>query len=158
MASVASGGTLRIPFKNENILAEHTCADGSRIKIIAFVPDLIAVLDNGSGRELGVTEFKYDYRVTVMDITCSPQWTSTAAGLKTGGPNAFGYDGVVYKPIGEYVEPASVIWEYSVWARNHCIYRFIRILLKRVLIVLVHTKPLLFLDISPWSKVLFESI
>jgi N-methylhydantoinase A/oxoprolinase/acetone carboxylase beta subunit/DUF917 family protein len=113
MASVASGGTLRIPFKNENILAEHTSADGSRTKIIASVPDLIAVLDNGSGRALGVPEFKYGYRVTVIGITCSPQWTSTAAGLEIGGPKAFGYDDVVYKPIGEYVEPASVIREYS---------------------------------------------
>ncbi|SPJ76012.1 related to D-amino acid hydantoin hydrolase (hydantoinase) [Fusarium torulosum] len=114
MESVASGGTLRIPFKNENILAEHTSADGSRIKIIASVPDLIAVLDNGSGRALGVPEFKYGYRVTVIGITCSPQWTSTVAGLEIGGPKAFGYDDVVYNPIGEYVEPMSVIREYSV--------------------------------------------
>ncbi|KAL5623784.1 hypothetical protein FOBRF1_003034 [Fusarium oxysporum] len=113
MAPVVSGGTLRIPFKNENILAEHTAADGSQTKIIASVPDLIAVLDNGSGRALGVPEFKYGYRVTVLGITCSPQWTRTPSGIEIGGPKAFGYDDVVYKPLGEYVEPASVIREYA---------------------------------------------
>ncbi|KAM0545386.1 hypothetical protein ACHAPJ_011370 [Fusarium lateritium] len=109
---VATGGTLRVPFKNENILAEHTSANGSTTKIIASVPDLIAVLDNGSGRALGVPEFKYGYRVTVIGITCSPQWTKTPFGIEIGGPKAFGYDDVVYNPLGEYVEPASVIQEY----------------------------------------------
>ncbi|KLP00867.1 D-amino acid hydantoin hydrolase (hydantoinase) [Fusarium fujikuroi] len=113
MTPVVSGGTLRIPFKNENILAEHTSADGSETKIIASVPDLIAVLDNGSGKALGVPEFKYGYRVTVLGITCSPQWTRTPSGIEIGGPKAFGYDDVVYKPLGEYVEPVSVIREYA---------------------------------------------
>ncbi|KAF4958725.1 hypothetical protein FSARC_10950 [Fusarium sarcochroum] len=109
---IATGGTLRIPFKNENILAKHTSANGSTAKIIASVPDLIAVLDNGSGRALGVPEFKYGYRVTVIGITCSPQWTNTPFGIEVGGPQAFGYEDVVYEPLGEYVEPASVIQEY----------------------------------------------
>ncbi|PNP78653.1 hypothetical protein FNYG_07999 [Fusarium nygamai] len=113
MTPVVSGGTLRIPFKNENILAEHTTADGSETKIIASVPDLIAVLDNGSGKALGVPEFKYGYRVTVLGITCSPQWTRTPSGIEIGGPKAFGYDDVVYTPLGEYVEPVSVIKEYA---------------------------------------------
>lgn len=52
---VAEGGFLKIPFKNENIYAEHTSADGAK-NIIATVPDLIAVLDEGSGRGLGVPE------------------------------------------------------------------------------------------------------
>ncbi|KAF5635409.1 d-amino acid hydantoin hydrolase (hydantoinase) [Fusarium sp. NRRL 25303] len=108
MTPVVSGGTLRIPFKNENILAEHTSADGSETKIIASVPDLIAVLDNGSGKALGVPEFKYGYRVTVLGITCSPQWTRTPSGIEIGGPKAFGYDDVVYKPLGEYVEPLVI--------------------------------------------------
>lgn len=113
MSPVVSGGTLRIPFKNENILAEHTPADGSETKIIASVPDLIAVLDNGSGKALGVPEFKYGYRVTVLGITCSPQWTRTPSGIDIGGPKAFGYDNVAYTPLGEYVEPVSVIKEYT---------------------------------------------
>ncbi|KAI9164049.1 putative D-/L-hydantoinase subunit A [Paramyrothecium foliicola] len=111
--AVASGGTLKIPFKNENIFAEHTSSDGKTTRIIASVPDLIAVLDNGSGRALGVPEFKYGYRVTVIGITCSPRWTDTALGLEIGGPKAFGYDDISYEPLGTYVEPRSVIDEFS---------------------------------------------
>lgn len=70
--ALASGGSLKIPFKNENIFAEHTAADGTA-QVIASVPDLIAILDNGSGRALGVPEFKYGYRVTMIGITCSPR-------------------------------------------------------------------------------------
>lgn len=108
---LVSGGTLKIPFKNENIFAEHTSEDG-KTQIIASVPDLIAVLDNGSGRALGVPEFKYGYRVTVIGITCSPRWTEVQAGLDIGGTKAFGYD-IPYKPLGQYVEPKSVIEEYG---------------------------------------------
>lgn len=110
-AAVAQGGTLKIPFKNENILAEHTAEDGET-SILACVPDLISILDNESGRALGVPEFKYGYRVTVIGITCSPRWTETPAGLNIGGPRAFGYD-LDYKPLGKYVEPRSVIEEYK---------------------------------------------
>ena len=111
MPAVVTGGTLKIPFKNENIYAEHTADDGTKT-YIASVPDLIAVLDTGSGRSLGVPEFKYGFRVTVIGITCSPRWTETAAGLAIGGPTAFGYD-VDYKPLGQYVEPRSVIEEFA---------------------------------------------
>ncbi|KAK4895255.1 hypothetical protein LTR27_006598 [Elasticomyces elasticus] len=112
LPAVATGGTLTIPFKNENIYAEHTADDGTK-QILASVPDLIAVLDTGSGRSLGVPEFRYGFRVTVLGITCSPRWTETPAGLAIGGPGAFGYDDVVYKPLGQYVEPKSVIQEYA---------------------------------------------
>ncbi|KAF3801289.1 hypothetical protein GCG54_00005444 [Colletotrichum gloeosporioides] len=110
-AAVAQGGMLKVPFKNENILAEHTSEDGTT-SILAAVPDLISILDNESGRALGVPEFKYGYRVTVIGITCSPRWTETQAGLDIGGPRAFGYD-LDYKPLGKYVEPRSVIQEYT---------------------------------------------
>ncbi|KAF6810684.1 hydantoinase [Colletotrichum plurivorum] len=109
-AAVAQGGTLKIPFKNENILAERTAENGET-SILACVPDLISILDNESGRALGVPEFKYGYRVTVIGITCSPRWTETQAGLDIGGPRAFGYD-LDYKPLGTYAEPRSVIQEY----------------------------------------------
>ncbi|KAK1980094.1 hydantoinase/oxoprolinase [Colletotrichum cereale] len=109
-AAAAVGGTLKIPFKNENILAEHA-DEGGRTHLLAAVPDLITVLDNESGRALGVPEFKYGYRVTVVGITCSPRWTETQAGLDIGGPRAFGYD-LEYKPLGTYVEPRSVLDEY----------------------------------------------
>jgi DUF917 family protein len=110
MPAVKVGGTLKIPFKNENIYAEHTSESGET-EYIALVPDLIAVLDTGSGCALGVPEYKYGYRVTVVGITCSPLWTDTPEGIAIGGPRAFGYD-LEYKALGKYVEPRSVIDEY----------------------------------------------
>lgn len=110
--SLVSGGTLKIPFKNENIFAEHTSKEG-QTRIIASVPDLIAVLDNGSGKALGVPEFKYGYRVTVVGITCSPRWTEVPAGVEIGGPRAFGYPDIAYQALGRYAEPRSVIEEYG---------------------------------------------
>ncbi|OKL60006.1 hypothetical protein UA08_04891 [Talaromyces atroroseus] len=109
--AVASGGVLRIPFKNENIYAKHVSDDGTE-KYIATVPDLISVLDTQSGRALGVPEFRYGVMVTVLGITCSPRWTQTKKGLEIGGPAAFGYD-IEYKPLGEYKEPRSVVLEYA---------------------------------------------
>jgi DUF917 family protein len=110
MPAVKVGGTLRIPFKNENIYAEHTSESGDK-EYVALVPDLIAVLDTGSGCALGVPEFKYGYCVTVIGITCSPHWSDTPQGISIGGPRAFGYD-LEYKALGEYVKPRSVIEEY----------------------------------------------
>lgn len=121
LPAVKSSGTLTIPFKNENIYAEHT-DDGKEQQngvktttttILASVPDLICVLDTVSGKSLGVPEFKYGFRVTVLGITCSPRWSDTEAGVRIGGPGAFGYDDIEYKALGEYVEPKSVIEEYA---------------------------------------------
>ena len=110
MKPVATGGTLKIPFKNENIYAEHEV--GGKKIYIASVPDLICVLDSATGRSLGVPEFKYGFRVTILGITCSPRWSDTPAGLAIGGPKAFGYD-IEYHALGEYVEPRSIIEEFA---------------------------------------------
>jgi N-methylhydantoinase A/oxoprolinase/acetone carboxylase beta subunit/DUF917 family protein len=110
--AVAEGGTLLIPFKNENIYAKHIANDGTE-KYIATVPDLISVIDSQTGLALGVPEFRYGLLVTVLGITCSPRWTETPRGLEYGGPGAFGYN-IEYKPLGKYVEPKSVIAEYAV--------------------------------------------
>jgi DUF917 family protein len=109
---VAKGGTLKLPFKIETIYAEHTAEDGVT-QIIASVPDLIAVLDSGSGKALGVPEFKYGYRVTVIGITSSPRWTETTQALEIGGPKAFGFNHE-YVPLGKFVPPKSVIEEFRV--------------------------------------------
>ena len=109
-AAIAEGGTLRIPYKNENILVEHIAQDGSQ-QYLATVPDLIAVLDMQSGRAIGVPEYRYGLRVTVIGITGSPRWTDSDRGLIIGGPRAFGHD-IDYKAIGVYIEPKSVIEEF----------------------------------------------
>jgi DUF917 family protein len=110
--TVATGGILKIPFKNENIYAKHVKDDGKE-EIVASVPDLIAVLDTQSGKALGVPEYRYGVMVTVLGITCSPRWSDTPKGLEIGGPAAMGYKDVVYKPLGKYVEPKSVVLEYA---------------------------------------------
>jgi DUF917 family protein len=110
--AAATGGALKIPFKNENIFARHIAEDGTEA-CIASVPDLIAVLDMQSGKALGVPEYRYGAMVTVLGIACSPRWSDTVRGLEIGGPKAFGYDDIEYKPLGVYVEPKSVVLEYA---------------------------------------------
>jgi DUF917 family protein len=112
MKTVAAGGVLKIPFKNENIYAKHIKDDGTQ-DYVAMVPDLIAVLDTQSGKALGVPEYRYGVMVTVLGITCSPRWSDTPKGLEIGGPAAMGYKDVVYKPLGKYAEPKSVVLEYA---------------------------------------------
>lgn len=110
-AAMAEGGVVKIPFKNENIYAKHVTEDGTET-YLATVPDLISVIDARSGCALGVPEFRYGLMVTVLGITCSPRWSSTKKGLEYGGPEAFGYD-IEYKPLGEFIEPKSVVLEYA---------------------------------------------
>ena len=103
-------GSLAIPFKNENLYAEHRLGDTSTI--IAGVPDLISVVDAGSGYALGTPDYKYGLKVLVLGITAAPQWTDTQRGLDIGALPAFGYD-IPYRPIGTYVKPLSVIEEFA---------------------------------------------
>ncbi|THU78808.1 hypothetical protein K435DRAFT_699386, partial [Dendrothele bispora CBS 962.96] len=77
-----------IPFQNENLAAYVEKRDGSR-SMVAIVPDLIAVLDSQSGSHLGTQMYSYGLRVTVIALAGSPLWT-TEAGLRCGGPSAFG--------------------------------------------------------------------
>ena len=107
----AVGGKVKIPHKNENIYVEHISKEGTS-SIIATVPDLIVVLDVQTGRALGVPEFRYGVVVTVLGITGSPRWSDTQRGLELGGPSAFGYTEMQYKPLGTYIPPRSVIEEY----------------------------------------------
>jgi DUF917 family protein len=104
-------GTLRIPFKNENIIAVHQAEDGTE-ETIATVPDLISVIDAQNGENIGTPEYRYGLLVIVIGITGSERWTSTPKGIEIGGPRAFGMD-VEYKPLGVFVPPVSVIDEYD---------------------------------------------
>ncbi|KAH7886988.1 hydantoinase [Phlebopus sp. FC_14] len=105
-------GKLVIPFKNENLYAEHTADDGQTM-MLASVPDLISVLDAQNGSALGTPQYKYGLRVLVLGITAAPQWTQTHRGLEIGGPSAFGFPNIEYKPLGEYCKPRSIIEEYG---------------------------------------------
>ncbi|EJT98542.1 hydantoinase [Dacryopinax primogenitus] len=111
-------GTLMIPFKNENLYAEHDPKDGSKPIVLASVPDLIMVIDAQNGAALGTPDYKYGLRVIVLGVTAAPQWTDTERGLEIGDCRAFGYvlrpfPEVKYVPLGKYIQPKSVIEEFG---------------------------------------------
>jgi DUF917 family protein len=122
-----------IPFKNENILAKKIGAGGEEevsisppfplyrtycmltfnFQILAMVPDLICVIDAQNGENIGTQEYKYGLLVVVLAITASEKWTSTPRGIEIGGPGAFGFNDLEYKPIGEFAKPGSVVDEFD---------------------------------------------
>ncbi|THH15146.1 hypothetical protein EW146_g5286 [Bondarzewia mesenterica] len=103
-------GKMKIPFKNENIVATVVDEEGKE-QVVASVPDLICVCDTNSGEAIGTPEYRYGLLVTVIGMQASEKWTSTARGIEIGGPGAFGMD-VEYKPLGVFSKPRSVIDEY----------------------------------------------
>jgi DUF917 family protein len=122
------GKKMKIPFKNENIVAIQVGEDGSEevrafhplyshrfnnYQIVASVPDLICVIDAQNGEAIGTPEYRYGLLVVVLGITASEKWTSTERGLEIGGPKGFGMNDLVYKPLGVFKKPRSVIDEYA---------------------------------------------
>lgn len=102
-----SGTKMKIPFKNENIVAMI------EEEIVCSVPDLICVIDAQNGEAIGTPEYRYGLLVVVLGIVASEKWTSTARGLEIGGPKGFGMD-IEYKPLGVFKKPRSVIDEYGI--------------------------------------------
>jgi DUF917 family protein len=80
-----TGRRLRIEIQNENLaVVEET-------RVIASVPDLIAVLDSEIAEAIPTERLRYGQRVTVIAFACHPIWR-TVGGLEVAGPRAFGYD------------------------------------------------------------------
>ncbi|KAH8591452.1 hypothetical protein B0O99DRAFT_719044 [Bisporella sp. PMI_857] len=102
--------TLKVPFKNENILAVKVEASGTET-LLASVPDLICVIDSQNGEAIGTPEYRYGLLVFVLGIVASERWTSTPRGIEIGGPQGFGMD-EKYIPLGTFKKPRSVIDEY----------------------------------------------
>ncbi|AEY95545.1 FACR027Cp [Eremothecium gossypii FDAG1] len=104
---------LKVPFKNENIVAYKVQADGTEVPICS-VPDLITLLDEDGGA-VGTQDYRYGLIVLVMAFAPSDKWTSAPRGIEIGGPKGFGkaFEHIEYKPIGRYVEPVPVPDEYS---------------------------------------------
>jgi DUF917 family protein len=50
-------------------------------RIVASVPDLIAVLDAGTGRAVGVPEYRYEVHAILLGITCSSLWLKNRLAL-----------------------------------------------------------------------------
>jgi DUF917 family protein len=98
------GGGLRIDFQNENLVA----TDAATGAVLATVPDLICCMETESGRPIATEEMRYGLRLSVLALPAPPQLTSAQA-LGVVGPEAFGYEGVPYTPIGDYVHPVPVV-------------------------------------------------
>ncbi|KAE8148607.1 hypothetical protein BDV25DRAFT_141618 [Aspergillus avenaceus] len=109
--AVAQDGSIRVPFKNENIYVEHHATDGSK-RAIASVPDLITILDQDSGKPIRVSEYRCGRQVVVLALACSSYWAKTERGLDILGPKGYGYD-FPYTPVGDFTEPRSVIDEFQ---------------------------------------------
>ncbi|PMD24057.1 hypothetical protein NA56DRAFT_567411 [Hyaloscypha hepaticicola] len=101
--------SLLVDFENENLSATLR-KPGQPDKTLAICPDLITFLDKANGAPLGISDYKYGLRVSVIALRAPPIWT-TERGLEMGGPKAFGLD-VVYEGVGfgDYEAPKSV-WE-----------------------------------------------
>ncbi|KAK1598889.1 uncharacterized protein LY79DRAFT_586419 [Colletotrichum navitas] len=110
---IESGASLKIPFKNENILAKKVHGDGTE-EILTIVPDLVCVIDAQNGEAIGTQEYRYGLLVVVLGITASEKWTSTARGIEIGGPKGFGMDDLEYVPLRKFKKPRSVIEEFGV--------------------------------------------
>lgn len=104
-----SSTSLLVDFENENLNAILQEA-GKEDRVLAVCPDLITFLDKANGAPLGISDYKYGLRVSVIALRAPPVW-ATERGLEMGGPRAFGLD-MEYKSVsdGEYVAPKSV-WD-----------------------------------------------
>lgn len=85
----SSATSLAVEFENENLCAVLK-QEGEADKLLAVCPDLICFLDMANGAPLGISDYKYGLRVSVVALRAPPVWT-TERGLKMGGPSAFGY-------------------------------------------------------------------
>jgi len=105
---------LKIPFKNENIVAELQKAGSSEWETICSVPDLISVSYADSGEACGTPDYRYGLMVFVIAFAPNDLWISTDKSLAVGGPKGFGpaFEHIEYKPVGKYYKPVSVIDEY----------------------------------------------
>ncbi|KAK4173873.1 hypothetical protein QBC36DRAFT_358911 [Triangularia setosa] len=113
-------GRIKIPFKNENIAAikihdgQEEGALEKQEDVLAIVPDLICVIDAQNGEAIGTPEYRYGLLVMVIALAASDKWTGSKRGIELGGPKAFGFDHLAYKPVGTFVKPVSVIGEFDV--------------------------------------------
>jgi DUF917 family protein len=114
-------GTIKIPFKNENIAAIRMMTGRSYSEeerrerqedVLAIVPDLISVIDAQNGEAIGTPEYRYGLLVIVLGIAASDRWTGSERGVAIGGPKAFGFEHLNYQPLGKFVKPRSVIDEF----------------------------------------------
>ena len=88
------GSEFEVHYQNENTVAYR---DG---KVVAVVPDIIAILDRETAEPVTAERVKYGQRVKVVGLTV-PGVMTTPEALATFGPSAFSID-VAYRPFPEF--------------------------------------------------------
>ncbi|KAH8586429.1 hydantoinase/oxoprolinase [Bisporella sp. PMI_857] len=106
----ASYTEVHIPFMNENLAILAKSENGEEM-VLATAPDLIFLLDVSTGEAIGVQEYRYGLKVTVMIVAPHPIWV-TERGLQLVGPGAFGLE-YEYTSSLVYTKPRSVIEEFG---------------------------------------------
>uniref|UniRef100_A0A7S1PQ55 S-Me-THD-like C-terminal domain-containing protein n=1 Tax=Alexandrium catenella TaxID=2925 RepID=A0A7S1PQ55_ALECA len=91
-----------VEFQNEFLIAR----DADSV-VLGSVPDLLCLVETATGRPIATEEVRYGLRVSLLCLPAPPQLRTEAA-LREVSPGAFGYAGVAYEPVGEYVPPLSV--------------------------------------------------
>lgn len=89
-SDISAKSALLVIFENENLcVTSKTSGLDSPGQVLAVCPDLITLLDDANGAPLGVSDYKYGVKVSVVALRAPPVWTSDE-GLRMGGPGAFG--------------------------------------------------------------------
>ncbi|XP_077864278.1 uncharacterized protein LOC100376245 [Saccoglossus kowalevskii] len=110
-----AGQSLHVECRNENLTATLHCMKGE-FKVVACVPDLIAIVDTDTGEAIHFEEVRNNLRVTVL-VFASAHILRTPTALKVVGPQAFGYpEDVQYHPVADYTEYKPV----HQWNRADC--------------------------------------
>ena len=89
-----AGREMEIAFQNENLIAWE---GPERQRVLATVPDLIALVDEDSGDPVTTEITRYGLRVAVLGLP-APMQLKTREALAVVGPGAFGYD-VPFSPL-----------------------------------------------------------
>jgi DUF917 family protein len=86
------GSRAQVVFQNEFLSFER----GGEIEV--SVPDLIVILDVDTGHAITTEVLRFGQRVAVVALPCHPLLRTPEA-LAVVGPQAFGLDGVAFKPL-----------------------------------------------------------
>jgi uncharacterized protein len=87
-----AGSRAQVVFQNEFLSFER----GGVVEV--SVPDLIVILDVDTGHAITTEVLRYGQRVAVAALPCHPLLRSPEA-LAVVGPQAFGLEGVVFRPL-----------------------------------------------------------
>jgi uncharacterized protein len=91
-----TGARAQVVFQNEFLSFER---DG---EIEVSVPDLIVILDVDTGHAITTEVLRFGQRVAVMALPSHPLLRTSEA-LAVVGPQAFGLDGVIFRPLARGV-------------------------------------------------------